>query len=169
MSSGTRATPARPFITLLSIPSCQHRYSSPIPRCINLPGPALTTSTPNQSMRPVVTSAGPQASRYFIEKPNGYIYPTFGGSIGWSSPSQFFPALFNENSINNKFLTQNGISTANTYLYDADGVLRPGDGYLGSSPFITGQTAGRPIILHRPFRSVAEMGYTYRGSMRGKQ
>ncbi len=49
-------------------------------------------------------------------------------------------------------------------LADLDGVVRPGDGYLATTanPMQTGVTAARPIILNRPFRSVAELGYVFR-------
>lgn len=53
---------------------------------------------------------------------------------------------------------------------DRDGVIRPGDGYLGSVPTALplqagtgrGSLADRPLLLNRPFRSVAEMGHAFR-------
>jgi hypothetical protein len=62
----------------------------------------------------------------------------------------------------------------NTYYLDPDGVTRPGDGLcwnLASGdgcywiPAGSGAKSGvrrRPIILDRPFRSVAELGYVFR-------
>jgi Tfp pilus assembly protein PilX len=51
------------------------------------------------------------------------------------------------------------------YYSDLDGVQRPGDArysYPSSSPYFTGATPSRPIILHRPFASVGELGYVFR-------
>lgn len=59
---------------------------------------------------------------------------------------------------------------------DRDGVIRPGDGYVGSGanqgavPTVPqanvsggrGGLADRPLMLNRPFRSVGEMGYAFR-------
>jgi hypothetical protein len=47
---------------------------------------------------------------------------------------------------------------------DLDGIYRPGDGYLDTTvanPMTSGSNA-RPIILNRPFRSVAELGHVFR-------
>jgi Tfp pilus assembly protein PilX len=90
------------------------------------------------------------------------------------------------------FYVNNGTTSAPGYLYfnqsvggspeyynDADGVLRPASGAYatvganntpmstgsGSTPSAAQNTnnyASRPIILNRPFRSVAELGYAYR-------
>ena len=64
---------------------------------------------------------------------------------------------------------QGGVS----YYEDADGVVRRGMAGLASStstlPLATASlstgnvsTGGRPIMLHRPFRSVAELGYVFK-------
>ncbi len=95
-----------------------------------------------------------------VTKPDYYVYPGVAGG-----GNNYYAGMYNENSATKPF---DSLTTDNTYMYDADGVLRPGDGYLGypnsaNSPYITGQTSARPLILHRPFRSVAEMGYAYRG------
>jgi len=77
--------------------------------------------------------------------------------------------MFNENSTANIFASTAGWTTAtNTYNYDVDGVIRPGDGYLGvnANPYLANNAtsfAARPIILNRPFRSVGEMGFAFRG------
>lgn len=71
-------------------------------------------------------------------------------------------------------IVQNTTSSATRYT-DPDGILRPGDGYLASGSDPEGQMywatsggtrndASRPIILNRPFRSVAEAGYAFRGT-----
>ena len=71
--------------------------------------------------------------------------------------------MYNESAANgsNIFIKNNG-SAINSYVVDMDGVLRPGDGYYGADPYPSG-SQNRPIILHRPFRSIGEMGYAYRG------
>ncbi len=65
-------------------------------------------------------------------------------------------------------ILQNATTSA-THYTDPDGELRSGDGILaeGSSDkegqmYWPGNYASRPIILNRPFRSVAEMGYAFR-------
>jgi Tfp pilus assembly protein PilX len=62
--------------------------------------------------------------------------------------------------------------TANNHYYsDVDGIIRQGDFYpnpteiasdqhLTNSPFLYG--SARPVMLNRPFTSVAEMGYAFR-------
>lgn len=52
------------------------------------------------------------------------------------------------------------------YYKDPDGVVRPGDGALasGNDGFALHENnfPSRPVILNRPFRSVAELGYAFR-------
>jgi Tfp pilus assembly protein PilX len=75
-------------------------------------------------------------------------------------------------------LTQNNVN--NTYYYaDPDGVVRPGDDLYGNTTGDTSYLYGwtmnestpntsngpflsRPIMLHRPFQSVGELGYVFR-------
>jgi len=45
---------------------------------------------------------------------------------------------------------------------DPDGVLRWGDSGFGANGMLSNQTAPRPIVLNRGFRSVGEMGYAFR-------
>jgi len=57
------------------------------------------------------------------------------------------------------------LQTGMAYYKDADLVVRPADyAYVpdASFPTITGQKRARPVILNRPFRSVAELGYAFR-------
>jgi len=63
---------------------------------------------------------------------------------------------------NNGMLYKNSGSTFK--LADLDGTARVADGYLGTAanPMATGATTARPVILNRPFRSVAELGYVFR-------
>ncbi len=61
-------------------------------------------------------------------------------------------------------------NSSGTYYADPDGVVRPGDGALASGNGVEGQMylpgnlSSRPIVLNRPFRSVGEMGYAFRGT-----
>jgi len=56
-------------------------------------------------------------------------------------------------------------SSSLPYYLDPDGVQRVGDArysYPNTSPLFAAATTNRPVILHRPFRSVGELGYVYR-------
>lgn len=56
---------------------------------------------------------------------------------------------------------------AKLYYVDADGVIRRamGGNFSGNDglPCYTGNYKSRPAVLNRPFRSIAEMGYAFRG------
>src|SRR5438874_1544430 len=104
--------------------------------------------------------------------PNG-----FGGTVGTTFPgpvehapnrfsgAAYYPATFCINSS-----TTDARDTATTTYADNDGVLRPADAiYPGaatttgaSTPYYTSSTSYRPIMLNRPLRSVAELGYAFR-------
>ncbi len=60
--------------------------------------------------------------------------------------------------------TENAASTRAVGYKDPDGVGRKADGNTTRNvlPMATGQLSDRPVILNRPFRSVAEMGYAFR-------
>ncbi len=78
------------------------------------------------------------------------------------SPNNFYLGMWNENK---------AVSTYPYYLdYDTiatgvtgDQILRPGDGSYGANPMAANNINDRPIILNRPFRSVGELGYAFRG------
>jgi len=67
-------------------------------------------------------------------------------------------------------LFSDNLTTSATRYADPDGVIRPGDGAYAVStgsagyPLMTGNFDSRPVVLNRPFRSVAEMGYASRGT-----
>ena len=63
------------------------------------------------------------------------------------------------------------ITSTRTGYADEDGIIRPADAAnpdpsvltTGSStPFYTADLAYHPVVLNRPFRNVAELGYTFR-------
>lgn len=56
-------------------------------------------------------------------------------------------------------------SASNNQAPGADGIWRPNDAYLGANANLFSSLSDsnrRPIILQRPFRTVAEMGYAFR-------
>jgi hypothetical protein len=104
--------------------------------------------------------------------PNG-----FGGTVAMSFPgpvehapnrfsaSIYYPATFSINSS-----TTDVRDNATTTYADNDGVTRPADAvYPGaatttgsSTPYYATSTSYHPIMLNRPFRNVAELGYAFR-------
>ena len=109
--------------------------------------------------------------------PSGSLYPP---ATAWG-PTPFQPNRQTKGSFGVMrfgYLAENKVTLANgasspTYYRDNDNILRNGDAaYASSSATGWGQPleqanaarglASRPMILDRPFRSVAEMGYAFR-------
>ena len=104
--------------------------------------------------------------------PNG-----FGGTVGTTFPgpvehapnrfsgAAYYPATFSINSS-----TTDARDTATTTYADNDGIIRQADAiYPGgasangaSTPYYRTSTSYHPIMLNRPFRNVAELGYVFR-------
>jgi Putative Ig domain len=125
-------------------------------------------TNPTTSSR-LVLSLWPSASGTV---PNG-----FGGAVATSFPgpiehapnrfssAAYWPATFSINSA-----TTDARDNATTTYADNDGVTRPADAvYPGaatttgsSTPYYTTSTSYHPIMLNRPFRNVAELGYAFR-------
>jgi len=90
---------------------------------------------------------------------------------GWKrAPHQPLGDLeLNSFSPNNSGSTNPALPGNKLYYADPDGVLRrASSAYFDDStrdglPLNAGKTDSRPLILNRPFRSVAEMGYAFRG------
>ncbi|MEJ0001076.1 MAG: hypothetical protein WDO13_19115 [Verrucomicrobiota bacterium] len=77
------------------------------------------------------------------------------------------PGMWNENTTGTGYDLYQDYAIMATGL-QGDNVQRPGDGAYGANPMATGASpnpnlADRPIILNRPFRSVGELGYAFRG------
>lgn len=122
-----------------------------------------TDTNPTTSSR-IVLSAWPGSSGTV---PNGY-----GGTVGTDvehvpnrfSSAAYYPATF---AINGPVDARD---TATTTYADNDNVTRPADAiYPGAAtatgartPYYTSTTVYRPIMLNRPFRNVAELGYAFR-------
>jgi hypothetical protein len=87
-----------------------------------------------------------------------------------SSPYRFDMWAVNDPSIAVTQGQPGSIPKTNVAYYtDPDGAYRYGDSHYSynssagyATPFLTGQTTYRPVILHRPFRSVGELGYVFR-------
>jgi Putative Ig domain len=104
--------------------------------------------------------------------PNGFggaVATTFPGPVEHApnrfSGAAYYPATFCINSS-----TTDARDTTTTTYADNDGVTRPADAiYPGaasttgaSTPYYTTSTSYHPIMLNRPFRNVAELGYVFR-------
>ena len=109
------------------------------------------------------------------------------GSATVTSPIDF-NGLFSQNnpSIQSTILSQNGAALQHVYYEDADGVARRATGAYADTTLSgstigqplatantfnnnavgtpTSQSQSRPMILNRPFRSVAEMSYAFSGT-----
>jgi hypothetical protein len=104
-----------------------------------------------------------------VNVPNG-----FGGNVGTTFPgpvehapnrfsaTPYYPATF---AINGPVDARD---TATTTYADNDSVIRPADAIYPGAVTTTGSstpytsTVYRPIVLNRPFRNVAELGYAFR-------
>jgi putative Ig domain-containing protein len=120
------------------------------------------------------TDTNPTTSSRIVLSPwptnNGAVPNGFGGTVGTDvehvpnrfSSAAYYPATF---AINGPVDARD---TATTTYADNDNVTRPADAKYPSAASTTGastpyNTASyRPIILNRPFRNVAELGYAFR-------
>lgn len=141
------------------------------PRGSTAGSPWSGQTTYGKSVRPgpgqpgAANPSGAQVFAYVPGNPAGYVYPTYVSATSKYVPTLCYAAMYNENDSDNthNVFIKGSTSIPNTYLTDMDGVVRHGDGYYGADPYLAGNLGGRPIILNRPFRSVGEMGYAWRG------
>jgi hypothetical protein len=93
---------------------------------------------------------------------------------GWSPGTRQFGAFWDDGWWM-ATISRNATPDTDVTYTDPDGVLRRADGafaivepddpdYLDGLPLINNNTPSRPIILNRPFRSVGELGYVFRGT-----
>jgi len=93
------------------------------------------------------------------------------GAVAWDKPAGTYPGWLVGATIFGSvpayhlgLLTKN--DSASLSYHDPDGERRLGDSAYSvgqdGEPMDTGNLASRPVILNRPFRSVAEMGYAFR-------
>jgi hypothetical protein len=120
----------------------------------------IPITTGNNPMRPTA-AAGMMAK---VNLPNT--------GLGWFYSSSY-PYVLADNHGNTSLYSA---PTSSMYYNDPDGVPRRGDGaYNGGEsgstdnggyplayPFLGTNAESRPVILNRPFRSVADMGYAFR-------
>ena len=141
-----------------------HAFYFSDPRSI-WPGFAEGDSTVNQTIRPNAADAGAKVGSSYasIMATNLYTLPSAVNGAGIYTGTSPYVAFYNENASNNVFAAAHGLAANNTFFGDNDGVLRPGDGYYGGNPFPAGAVTNRPVLLNRPFRSVGEMGFAFRG------
>lgn len=88
-----------------------------------------------------------------------------GGSIS-VAVGPHFPKVITIGSYSDQvanFVNNNATSNP-SYYTDRDYVMRPGDasGWAAANPLVTAAASSRPLMLDRPFRSVAELGYAFR-------
>lgn len=97
------------------------------------------------SVAPGVLNNGVTGYDFQLWQPNA-------NGLAWLLPSGFVSNI-----------PEGSLSTLHPARYkDRDGVIRPGDGYLGALPTVTSRLKDRALILNRPFRSVGELGYVFR-------
>jgi hypothetical protein len=125
--------------------------------------------------------SGPNSGPSPLSTPVGPIPPPWvsGNWGGLNNATPFSPAPGGNSFYPGNWLTwKTGGSTktgwgGTTYadnVADADTQLRPPDGWLGGSANFfsnmsnTVAATGRPVILHRPYRSVAELGCVFRAT-----
>lgn len=98
--------------------------------------------------------------------------------MGWPQASAGFTYNKSDGTrfLNDKYLGDwvTNLSSGETYYADPDGVNRPGDGFRRDASTGDGfllshassepasATRRRPVVLDRPFRTVAELGYAFR-------
>ncbi len=118
----------------------------------------------------------PQGISFFSSSSSLYSFTGYsaGGcpSYGWRSANTYLAGDLVAN-LPSSSLNANAGTAANTtpglkyYYADPDGVFRrsQGSSFSGNDGLAsyTGNYSSRPAILNRPFRSVAELGYTFRG------
>jgi Tfp pilus assembly protein PilX len=87
----------------------------------------------------------------WINSGGAYAYSTYG-----------VPDFTGSDNAELGYLSSNSSAVANQFYADPDGVVRAGDSYYQNQNPYAGNMNARPIILGRPFQSVAEMGYAFR-------
>jgi putative Ig domain-containing protein len=127
-------------------------------------------------MDTAITTAGSRITLPAWPNNDPNVQNGFGGTIGTSFPGpvEHAPSRFNGNPYYPATFAINGAAdntrdTVTTTYADNDGIIRPADAiyrdttsisYGSATPYNT--TAYQPVILNRPFRNVAELGYAFR-------
>ncbi len=116
----------------------------------------VSTKAIGSTLRPARTDAGFQ-SIYGTPVTPGFLHGEPAAT--WAPFPQYGrPGMWADNNASSSV-------TPNSTYPDVDGTTRPGDGYYGAFPQAQGgslDTASRSLVLNRPFRNVAELGYVFR-------
>lgn len=120
------------------------------------PGTAVRTATSSASSvndYGVFVHTNSKMGNLGVDVPAPNFYNNSGNRVNvQGTHAKWFPCMWADN-----------VTTPFTsYYMDPDSVVRPGDAYLGSFPYAPARYQDRPMILDRPFRSVAELGYVFR-------
>lgn len=107
------------------------------------------------------------ASSYLAQgTANGPAAPGWVNQSIWNPGDLMVNLARSPNGNPNSGTSANAIPGAKYYYTDADGVFRRGLGWNFSGtdglPLYTGNNDSRPVVLNRPFRSVAELGHVFR-------
>lgn len=121
------------------------------------------------------TRQGPSDYSHPTSNPNKTLRPDSGtgantGAGRGAGPNSATPNFWPAESANEAYtgmLSDNDPANLNTVragYRDMDRVIRRADGNTTQNvlPLMAGRTTDRPLILNRPFRSVAELGYAFR-------
>lgn len=135
----------------------------------------FSTGWPSLSLPPYGPKAGFPQDRGFV---NAFAnYPNNDNPPSSESKHRgFTQGYWTQNTVRNQ-QGHFGMVDKPFYNRDPDGIARRAMGAYASDPasggsfstteglpMITGNAGSRPLILNRPFRSVAELGYTFRGT-----
>ena len=169
-ASGTNGTPQAFSTAQLTAAQLPAVYMKADPRATRF-GIFQMDTNPTTSSR-IALSLWPSGSSTVQNGFGGAVSTSFPGPVE-HAPNRFsgvayYPGTFCINPANG--LPDSPRDTAVTTYADNDAVIRPADAvYPGgatttgaSTPYYTTSTNYHPIILNRPFRSVAELGYAFR-------
>ena len=129
---------------------------------------AGVTAPQGVTARPDYTGPGYHAGSYLlsgIESSPSPGWKNFSAPVSSNAPA-YALGLISQNTIASKSFNSFDF---NTFYADPDGVIRGGDAMyatVSDQDMVTtasNPNPGRPIILNRPFRSVGELGYVFRG------
>jgi hypothetical protein len=168
--SGAPTGAPQPFSTAqLTQPQLPAVYMKADPRATRF-GIFQMDTNPTANSR-IIESLWPRASAALQNGYGGAVSTSFPGPVEHAptrfSSAAYYPATFSING------PTDARDTSTTVYADNDNVTRPADAIYpdptasttgtGSwTPYYTTSTVYRPIILNRPFRNVAELGYAFR-------
>ncbi len=123
-----------------------------------------TNSNPTLGLAPYVTNG----ATFVNDRTDTYVPFVYDGGLPGNNNN---PYRMDTWAMNNPSVPANGniITPTPSYITNADGAVRPGDATYSynaansyATPLVQGKYANRPVVLHRPFNSVGELGYVFR-------